>query len=92
MGLFRKKTINGIPIEKIKQETIDMASIFSSIADREEISSLYKKLSRISHPDNYVGNDSKQRKATELFQAVQESQTSLSRLQELDLMITKELL
>ena len=68
-----------------------MKGLFVSIANRDEIAGLYKKLCQVCHPDRFVGDQERQERATQLFKEVQKNQTSLAKLKELEEQINIEL-
>lgn len=63
MWFFKKKreTEQDILIKRIKSEQIDLQGIFSDINKRGEVETLFKELSKLSHPDKFEKNPEKKR-------------------------------
>lgn len=75
-------------ILKFKRNNYQMTDLVKDIHLSKE---LYKSLSRISHPDRYVGTNLLN-KATELFQLVQKAQSNYNELKTLEKRINSELI
>lgn len=80
MKFFRKKTKQDELIDKIRQEQLDMGSLFQNINDREKAKKLYRELSILCHPDKYQENSVEQEWAKEKFDKIQLSQTNYNKL------------
>lgn len=87
--LRKKKNENTIDKEilKSKKTSINMSDIMNDI---NLAPSLYKKLSRVCHPDRFVGTFYKS-SANTLFQEVQQAENNYSMLCELKIRIEQEL-
>lgn len=94
-GLFNKKKQENekeILIKKIKEEKLDMGSLFSSINNRSKMDNLYKELCKLTHPDLYENDAEKQKIANEIFTQIQNSRNDYDRLVELKDIITEKLI
>ena len=76
-------------IKKIKEESLDMSGLFSSISNRDKLELLYKELCKLSHPDR---NPHKREIAQELFTKVQQSRNDFNSLMELKTIIIDTLI
>lgn len=87
--LRKKKTEETIDKEilKSKKTSINMSDIMNDI---NLAPSLYKKLSRVCHPDRFVGTFYES-SANTLFQEVQQAENNYSMLCELKIRIEQEL-
>jgi len=79
----KKQTDQDILIERIKAEQIDLQGIFSDINKRGEVETLFKELSKLSHPDKFENNPEKKEIAKELFAQIQNNRNNYTRLIEL---------
>lgn len=94
MWFFKKKkqTEQDILIERIKAEQIDLQGIFSDINKRGEVESLFKELSKLSHPDKFEKIPEKKDIAKDLFSQIQNNRNNYTRLIELRQSIEDKLL
>lgn len=94
MRFFKKKgkTDQDILIERIKEEQIDLQRIFSDINKRGEVETLFKELSKLSHPDKFEINPEKKEIAKELFAQIQNNRNNYTRLVELKQSVEDKLL
>ncbi len=94
MWFFKKKkqTDQDILIERIKAEQIDLQGIFSDINKRGEVETLFKELSKLSHPDKFEKDPEKKEIAKELFAQIQNSRNNYTRLIELKQSVEDKLL
>lgn len=96
MWFFKKKkekeTEQDILVQRIKAERYDLQGLFSNINNRAEVESLYKELSKQSHPDKYENDLAKQEIAKELFAEVQNNRNNYNQLMELKKIIEVKLL
>jgi hypothetical protein len=78
LGKKRKKQLQPIHenITKSKGSSVNMDELMRDINLSEE---LYKKLSRLYHPDRFVGTEF-QEESLKLFQRIQESKTNYGEL------------
>lgn len=86
--LKKKKSKNNFEKEilKSKESSINMSDVMNDI---NLAPSLYKKLSRASHPDRFAGTDFKPI-ANELFQEVQQAENNYAKLCELKIQIEQK--
>lgn len=80
MKFFRKKSEQDELIGKIRQEQLDMGSLFQNINDREKTKTLYRELSLLCHPDKYPEDSVEQKWSKEIFNRIQLSQTNYNQL------------
>lgn len=94
MWFFKKKkqTDQDILIERIKAERIDLQGIFSDINMRGEVESLFKELSKLSHPDKFEKDPEKKEIAKELFAQIQNNRNNYNQLMELKGIVEVKLL
>lgn len=91
MWPFKKKQVSDALIDEIKSESLDMGNLFSSLGNMNQLGTLCKELSAMSHPDRFVGDASKQEKAKVLFQKVQAKKYNYDALLKLKQEIESEL-
>lgn len=94
MWFFKKKkqTEQDLLIERIKAEQIDLQGIFSDINKRGEVETLFKELSKLSHPDKFENNPEKKEIAQELFAQIQNNRNNYTQLMELKNIVEVKLL
>ena len=94
MWFFKKKreTEQDILIKRIKSEQIDLQGIFSDINKRGEVETLFKELSKLSHPDKYEKNPEKKEIAKDLFAQILNNRNNYTRLIELKRSVEDKLL
>lgn len=71
MWFFHKQKIDKSLIDEIKNEEVDMQTLFSNINNRAKVETLYKQLAKQVHPDRYENNPEKQAIAYHLFSQLQ---------------------
>lgn len=68
----------------IKSNDPDFSNLFNNISHRDEALAIYKELSRILHPDRFIGSAQEvSDNATELFKELQFCKMNLAKLQAL---------
>ncbi|UKK61481.1 hypothetical protein L6468_10870 [Prevotella communis] len=94
MWFFKKKreTEQDILIKRIKSEQIDLQGIFSDINKRGEVETLFKELSKLSHPDKFEKNPEKKEIAKDLFAQILNNRNNYTRLIELKRSVEDKLL
>ena len=81
------KTKGELDIEDYKKSKIDMNGLMNSI---NKSKSLYKKLSRVCHPDRFI-NSNKRALAEELFKEITRNKRDYEKLEELKERASQEL-
>ena len=94
MWFFKKKrdTEQDILIKRIKAEQLDIQDLFSNINKRGEVETLFKELSKLSHPDKFEKNPEKKEIAKDLFAQIQNNRNNYTRLIELKQCVEGKLL
>lgn len=94
MWFFKKKreTEQDILIKRIKSEQIDLQGIISDINKRGEVETLFKELSKLSHPDKFEKNPEKKEIAKDLFAQILNNRNNYTRLIELKRSVEDKLL
>ena len=93
MWFFKKKkeTEQDMLVQRIKAEQVNLQGLFSNISNRAEVETLYKELSKRSHPDKFENDLEKQEIAKELFAKVQNNRNNYNQLMELKSIIEVKL-
>ncbi len=94
MWFFKKKkqTEQDILIERIKSEQLNMQGLFSNINKRGEAETLFKELSKLSHPDKFEKDPEKKEIAQKLFTQIQNNRNNYTQLMELKSIVEVKLL
>ena len=94
MWLFKKKkeTEQDILVKRIKDEQLDMKSLFSNIGNRAEVETLYKELCKLAHPDKFEKDSLKKEIAKDLFAQIQNNRNNYNQLMELKSIVEVKLL
>ena len=94
MWFFKKKkqTEQDILIERIKSEQLNMQGLFSNINKRGETETLFKELSKLSHPDKFEKDPEKKEIAQKLFTQIQNNRNNYTQLMELKSIVEVKLL
>lgn len=86
-GIYELTDLETKNIKGSKNNTIDMDNLMNSIHNSR---TLYKELSKKCHPDRFI-NDSKQKKAEEIFQEITKNERNYEKLSSLKLRAENEL-
>ncbi len=94
MWFFKKKkqTEQDILIERVKAEQLDLQGMFSDINKRGEVETLFKELSKLSHPDKFDKEPEKKEIAKDLFAQIQNNRNNYTQLIELKQSVEDKLL